>query len=87
LAAQQRVAQLQAELAQDQLDAIATQLTDGSGSPNVTPRSPKDELQARIEERLRYEDVLDANYAVLRAELSLLRSTGDIEDWAKSGGK
>lgn len=87
LAAQQRVAQLQAELAQDQLDAIATQLTDGSGSANVPPRSPKDELQARIEERLRYEDVLDANYAVLRAELSLLRSTGDIEDWAKSGGK
>ncbi|HVW78212.1 MAG TPA: TolC family protein [Alloacidobacterium sp.] len=87
LAAQQRVAQLQAELAQDQLDAITTQLSNGSGSPNGTPLTPKDEQQARIQERQRYEDVLDANYSLLRAELNLLRSTGSIEDWAKSGPK
>lgn len=87
LAAQQRVVQLQAELAQDQLDAIATQLADGGGSPNAAPLTPKDEQQARIQERQRYEEVLDANYSVLRAELSLLRSTGSIENWAKSGSK
>lgn len=87
LTAQQRVAQLQAELAQEQLDAIATQLSNGSGSPNAPILTPKDEQQARIQERERYEDVLDANYAVLRAELSLLRSAGGIEDWAKSGPK
>ncbi|HSY72484.1 MAG TPA: TolC family protein [Alloacidobacterium sp.] len=87
LAAQQRVTQLQAELAQDQLDVIATRLADGSGSPGLAPLTPKDEQQAHIEERERYADVLDANYAVLRAELSLLRSTGSIEDWAKSGAK
>src|SRR5580698_5290603 len=80
LAAQQRVTQLQAELAQDQLDVIATRLADGSGSPGLAPLTPKDEQQAHIEERERYADVLDANYAVLRAELSLLRSTGSIED-------
>lgn len=85
LTAQQRIAQLQAELAQEQLDAIATQLNDGSGSANGPALTPKDEQQARIQERQRYEDVLDANYAVLRAELNLLRSTGSIEDWAKSG--
>jgi outer membrane protein TolC len=87
LAAQQRVAQLQAELAQDQLDAVTTQLNDGSGSPNGPTLTPKDEQQARIQERERYEDVLDANYSLLRAELNLLRSTGSIEDWAKSGPK
>jgi outer membrane protein TolC len=87
LTAQQRVAQLQAELAQEQLDAIATQLSDGGGSANAPLLTPKDEQQARIQERQRYEDVLDANYAVLRAELNLLRSTGSIEDWAKSGPK
>ena len=87
LTAQQRVAQLQAELAQEQLDAIATQLSNGSGSANAPILTPKDEQQARIQERQRYEDVLDANYAVLRAELNLLRSTGGIEDWAKSGPK
>lgn len=87
LAAQQRVAQLQAELAQEQLDAITTQLNNGSGSANAPTLTPKDEQQARIQERQRYEDVLDANYAVMRAELSLLRSTGSIEDWAKSAPK
>jgi len=87
LGAQQRVAQLQAELAQEQLDAIATQLSNGSGSANAPLLTPKDEQLARIQERQRYEDVLDANYAMMRAELSLLRSTGGIEDWAKSGTK
>jgi outer membrane protein TolC len=83
----QRVAQLQAELAQEELDAISTQLSTGSGSPGGPLLTPKDEQQARILERQRYEEVLDANYAVLRAELSLLRSTGSIEDWARSGSK
>jgi outer membrane protein TolC len=87
LTAQQRVVQLQAELAQEQLDAISTQLNSGSGSPNGVLLTPKDEQQARIQERQRYEDVLDANYAVLRAELNLLRSTGSIENWAKTGPK
>lgn len=87
LTAQQRVAQLQAELAQEQRDAIATQLNTGSGTPNAPILTPKDEQLARILERQRYEDVLDANYAVLRTELSLLRSLGSIEDWAKSGTK
>lgn len=87
LAAQQRVAQLQAELAQEQLDAITTQLNNGSGTANAPVLTPRDEQQARIQERQRYEDVLDANYAVLRAELSLMRSTGSIEDWAKTAPK
>jgi outer membrane protein TolC len=87
LAAQQRVTQLQAELAQEQLDAITTQLNNGSGSATAPVLTPKDEQQARIQERQRYEDVLDANYAVMRAELSLMRSTGSIEDWAKTAPK
>jgi hypothetical protein len=74
-------------LAQEQLDAITTQLNNGSGLQNGPTLTPKDEQQARIQERQRYEDVLDANYAMMRAELSLLRSTGGIEDWAKSGPK
>jgi outer membrane protein TolC len=85
LRAQQRVAQLQAELAQEQLDSITTQLDHGSGSPNTPLLTPKDEQQARIQERQRYEDVLDANFAVIRAQLNLMRSIGTIEDWAKSG--
>jgi outer membrane protein TolC len=85
LTAQQRVTQLQAEYAQEQLEAIETQLNNGSGSAsNSAPLTPKDEQLARIEERQRYEDVLDANFAVTKAMLSLLRTLGTIEDWAKS---
>jgi outer membrane protein TolC len=87
LTAQQRVAQLQAELAQEQLDSITTQLDRGSGPPNAPLLTPKDEQQARIQERQRYEDVLDANFAVMRAQLNLMRSIGTIEDWAKSGSQ
>jgi outer membrane protein TolC len=85
LSARQRVAQLQAELAQEQLDAISTQLNGGS-APNAA-LTPKDEQQAHIQERQRYEDVLDANFDVFRTELNLMRSIGTIEDWAKSGPK
>jgi outer membrane protein TolC len=85
LAAQQQVAQLQAELAQEQLDVISTQLANGSGSSGGPTTTPKDEQQAHIQERERYSDVLDANFAVTRAQLSLMRSIGTIEKWARSG--
>lgn len=85
LTAQQRVSQLQAEYAQEQLESIETQLNSGSGDAANTNRlTPKDEQLARIEERQRYEDVLDANFAVTKAMLNLMRSLGTIEDWAKS---
>jgi outer membrane protein TolC len=84
LNAQRRLAQLQAELAQEQLDVIATRLTDGSGSPNAPTVTPKDEQQAHLQERQRYEDMLDANFALTRATLGLMRSLGTIEDWAKA---
>ena len=43
LAAQEQVAELQNELAQDQLDAITTQLHLGSGTPGAAAPLPKDE--------------------------------------------
>lgn len=83
LAAQVKVAELQSELAQDQLDAITTQLQSGSGNPNQTPLTPKDEQQARISERARYVDLLDTKFQLTQAQLTLMRSLGEIEDWAK----
>ena len=51
LVAQEQVAELQNELAQDQLDAITTQLRLGSGSPGAAAPLPKDEQGAHIRER------------------------------------
>jgi outer membrane protein TolC len=82
LAAQEQVAELQNELAQDQLDAITTQLRLG-GNPGGAQPLPKDEQAARIGERGRFVDTLEARFQLTQARLNLLRSMGRIEDWAK----
>lgn len=87
LGAQRRIAQLKQELAQEELETIQSQLQNGSGSPNAAALSPKDEQTARIQERERYADVLDATFSMLRAELSLLRSIGAMAQWVHSPTK
>jgi outer membrane protein TolC len=84
LAAQKEVAQLQNELAQSQLDAIVTQLNSPGTIPGAAPLTPREEQQARIEERRRYAEVLDAGFEMIKAELGLLRATGRIEQWCRN---
>ena len=84
LAAQERVAELQNELAQDQLDAITTQLQLGSGNPGGAAPLPKDEQGARIRERSHFVDMLETRFQLTQARLALLRSMGRVEDWAKA---
>jgi outer membrane protein TolC len=84
LGAQEQVAELQNELAQDQLDAITTQLQLGSGNPGGAGPLPKDEQGARISERSRFVDMLETRFQLTQARLALLRSMGRIEDWAKA---
>src|ERR1700691_1225858 len=83
LTAQEQVAELQNELARDQLDAIATQLHLGSGTPGAAAPLPKDEQAARIRERGHFGDMLETRFQVMQARLSLLKSMGKIEDWAQ----
>ena len=82
LTAQQNVAELQQELAQDQLNAVAIQLQGGPANPGAAPITPKEEQQARINERRYAIDLLDANFQLLQAKLNLLRMKGMIETWA-----
>jgi outer membrane protein TolC len=84
LAAQEQVAELQNELSQDQLDAITTQIRLGSGNPGAAAPLPKDEQGAHIRERNHFVDVLETRFQLTQARLSLLRSMGRIEDWAKA---
>ncbi len=84
LEAQEQVAELQNELAQDQLDAITTQLRLGTGTPGAPAPLPKDEQAARVGERSRFVDLLETRFQLTQARLSLLRSTGGIEEWAKT---
>ena len=82
LAAQQKVAELQQQLAQDQLSAVLIQLQNGPASPGASPITPREEQQARIDERRFAIDLLDANLQLIQAQLNLLRLKGLIEPWA-----
>lgn len=87
LSAEQHVAQLQAELAQENLKTIDAELANGSGSPTAQPIAPTTAQKAHIEERERYEDLLDNNFSLMKVELNLLRMTGQINDWVRSSIK
>jgi outer membrane protein TolC len=84
LRAQEQVAELQNELSQDQLDAITTQLQAGSPAPGGSAVLPKDEQGAHIRERTHFVDMLETRFELTQARLSLLRTIGRIEDWAKA---
>ncbi len=81
LRAQARVADLQAQLASQQLQAVLLQLASPPANPTAAPLTPADEMQARINERIRFSDALDARFMLLKAQLSLLRSTGELRLW------
>jgi outer membrane protein TolC len=82
LQAQQKIARLESDYAQENVDAVMTQLQNGSGNPNATPLTPRDEERARIEERRRYVDKLDADFQLMQAQIQLQRSLGMVEEWA-----
>jgi outer membrane protein TolC len=79
------VASLKQQIASEQLKAVLTQLELGNGAgnnPGAQPQlSPKAEQLARIDERLKYQDALDAGLDLAKARLSLLRALGHMEDW------
>jgi outer membrane protein TolC len=87
LAALQRVTKVQSEIAQEQLETVETELTSGTGTPGAGAVPPSQAQKAHIEERERYEDMLDAQFSLIKAELSLLRATGQLDAWVRSSLK
>jgi outer membrane protein TolC len=75
------VASLKKQIAEEQLKSILSQLELGSGSSSQPQLSPKAEQQARIDERQKELDALDASFNLARTRLGLLRALGHIDDW------
>jgi outer membrane protein TolC len=79
------VANLKQQIADGQLKIVLAQLEVGNGAetgPGAQPQlTPKAEQLARIDERQKYEDALDASLDLAKARLSLLRALGHMEDW------
>jgi outer membrane protein TolC len=84
LAAQQRVAQVRSQIAQEQLKTVETQINSGTGVPNSPAVPPTQAQKAHIEERQYYADMLEANLALIKVELNLLKATGQIDAWVRS---
>jgi hypothetical protein len=85
LDAQAEVASLKQQISDAQLKAVLAQLESGNGAaagPGAQPQTtPKAEQLARIDERQKYQDALDATLGLAKARLSLLRALGHMQDW------
>jgi outer membrane protein TolC len=79
------VAGLKQQIADEQLKSVLAQLELGNGAssgPSAQPQlSPKAEQLARIDERQKFQDSLDAGLELAKARLNLLRALGHMEDW------
>ena len=53
----------------------------GTGPGATAQLNPKEEQLARIDERQKYEDALDAGLELSKARLNLLRALGHMQDW------
>jgi len=81
IAAREKIAELDLAIAQDELKSIEIQLHGSSSSP---PLTPKEEQQAKIQERQKYLDLLDARMQLNKAKISTLRQTGQLDAWLRS---
>src|SRR5262245_19755379 len=72
------VAQLEYEMAQSELDAVEVRLKAETGTL-------REEQDARSKVEQSYDTLIDANLALDKARVQLLRATGELEQWARSG--
>jgi outer membrane protein TolC len=79
------IASLKQQIAHEQLTAVLAQMELGngaeSGSAAQPQLTPKAEELARIDERQKYADALDAALDLSKARLGLLRALGHMQDW------
>ncbi len=85
LAAQAKLADLQAKLALQQLQTVQVQLR--NPPTGATPVTPADEMEAHIGERARFTEALDAHFNLFKAQLSLLRLNGGLSQWINQGAR
>ena len=78
LATKVDLAQLDLDIAQNELASTTIQLRGATGRP---PLTPKEEQTAHIDERQRYLDLLEAKLRSEKAEINYLRQIGSLGTW------
>lgn len=85
LDAQEEVASLKQQIAEEAVKTVTTEMELGNGAgigPGAPPPpSPQAEESARIDERQKYQDALEAQLSLSKARLKLLRELGHMQDW------
>ena len=71
------VAKLEYELAQNNTEAMQAKVDSGQATL-------RDQQQAQLDENDKYSVLLDATYELEKAQMQLLKQTGDLEKWALS---
>lgn len=77
LSAARDVAKLEYELAQNNTTAIQAKVDAGQATL-------RDQQQAQLDENDKYSMLLDSTYELEKAQMQLLKQTGDLEKWALS---
>jgi outer membrane protein TolC len=75
------MAELDYGIAEDELKSTTIELHGVAGS---TPITPKEEQNAKIQDRQKYLDMLNAQLQLNKAKISLLRQTGQLDAWVAS---
>jgi outer membrane protein TolC len=83
LAAKAEVADLQQQLASQQLASIRTQLQASAANPNVPQRTPRDQANAEIDERGKFVSMLNSRFDLQQAEVQLMRAQGSLDPWLR----
>lgn len=82
---QEEIASLKQQIAVQDVKTVTTEMEVGNGAgigPGAQPPpSPKAEELARIDERQKYEDALEAQLSLSKARLNLLQALGHMQDW------
>lgn len=76
LTAAKEVSELEYEIAKSDADAVEIRMTSGNATVH-------DAAGARIQLAEKYTALQDANFQLLRARVSLLRATGELESWVE----
>lgn len=76
LQAAQAVSELEYEISKSNLDAVAIRMNSGTATIH-------DDADARTDMYEKYNSLQDADFELLKAQVGLLRTTGDLENWVE----
>ena len=76
LQAAQAVSELEYEISKSNVDAVAIRMNSGTATIH-------DDADARTDMYEKYNSLQDANFELLKAQVGLLRTTGDLENWVE----